>query len=234
MTLLLKSVGSKKMRVAFAFFSGLLLVAPLNAADRPENLVPLMRFYDTKFNEHIYSYSTEEMNKWHQLTHVKEHEIIGDVATSKLPGTVPLWRAVRTENKQSRHYYYLEAVQLPPNTFVDAESFKVYVWTKPGDGRVPIYCTTWIDATDAFMHRELKVVEQNREETEKSITFDTRKGMNADIADYDNDGYLDLIGHKGKNPLCGPFGRCGSRCCGHRTGVWWGNSTFRGRGSRTL
>ena len=164
------------MRVAFAFFSGLLLVAPLNAADRPENLVPLMRFYDTKFNEHIYSYSTEEMNKWHQLTHVKEHEIIGDVATSKLPGTVPLWRAVRTENNQSRHYYYLEAVKLPPNTFVDAESFKVYVWTKPGDGRVPIYCTTWIDATDAFMHRELKVVEQNREETEKS-TGRLRPGM---------------------------------------------------------
>jgi hypothetical protein len=31
-----------------------------------------------------------------------------------------------------------------------------------------------------------------REETEKSITFDTRKGMNADIADYDNDGWLDI------------------------------------------
>ena len=31
-----------------------------------------------------------------------------------------------------------------------------------------------------------------REETEKSITFDTRKGMNADVADYDNDGWLDI------------------------------------------
>ncbi len=31
-----------------------------------------------------------------------------------------------------------------------------------------------------------------REETEKSIGFDTRKGMNADIADYDNDGWLDI------------------------------------------
>ncbi|MEZ5400194.1 MAG: CRTAC1 family protein [Bryobacteraceae bacterium] len=28
--------------------------------------------------------------------------------------------------------------------------------------------------------------------TEKSIGFDTRKGMNADVADYDNDGWLDI------------------------------------------
>ena len=31
-----------------------------------------------------------------------------------------------------------------------------------------------------------------RETTEKSIGFDTRKGMNADVADYDNDGWLDI------------------------------------------
>jgi hypothetical protein len=31
-----------------------------------------------------------------------------------------------------------------------------------------------------------------REATEKSIGFDTRKGMNVDIADYDNDGWLDI------------------------------------------
>jgi hypothetical protein len=31
-----------------------------------------------------------------------------------------------------------------------------------------------------------------REGTEKSIGFDTKKGMNADIADYDNDGWLDI------------------------------------------
>ena len=30
------------------------------------------------------------------------------------------------------------------------------------------------------------------EKTEKSIGFDTRKGMNVDIADYDNDGWLDI------------------------------------------
>jgi hypothetical protein len=31
-----------------------------------------------------------------------------------------------------------------------------------------------------------------REATEKSIGFDTRKGMNVDIGDYDNDGWLDI------------------------------------------
>jgi hypothetical protein len=31
-----------------------------------------------------------------------------------------------------------------------------------------------------------------RETTEKSIGFDTRKGMNVDIADFDNDGWLDI------------------------------------------
>ncbi|MGA2215761.1 MAG: CRTAC1 family protein [Bryobacteraceae bacterium] len=31
-----------------------------------------------------------------------------------------------------------------------------------------------------------------REATEKSIGFDTRKGMNVDVADYDNDGWLDI------------------------------------------
>ena len=31
-----------------------------------------------------------------------------------------------------------------------------------------------------------------REVTEKAIGFDTRKGMNVDIADYDNDGWLDI------------------------------------------
>jgi len=31
-----------------------------------------------------------------------------------------------------------------------------------------------------------------REVTEKAIGFDTRKGMNVDIADYDNDGWMDV------------------------------------------
>jgi hypothetical protein len=31
-----------------------------------------------------------------------------------------------------------------------------------------------------------------RDDTEKSIGFDTRKGMNADVMDYDNDGWLDI------------------------------------------
>jgi enediyne biosynthesis protein E4 len=31
-----------------------------------------------------------------------------------------------------------------------------------------------------------------REATEKSIGFDTRKGMNVDVADYDNDGWMDI------------------------------------------
>jgi len=31
-----------------------------------------------------------------------------------------------------------------------------------------------------------------RDATEKSIGFDTRKGMNVDVADYDNDGWLDI------------------------------------------
>jgi hypothetical protein len=31
-----------------------------------------------------------------------------------------------------------------------------------------------------------------RDATEKSIGFDTRKGMNADVGDYDNDGWLDI------------------------------------------
>ena len=33
--------------------------------------------------------------------------------------------------------------------------------------------------------------------TEKSIGFDTRKGMNAEVTDYDNDGWLDIYATAG-------------------------------------
>jgi hypothetical protein len=164
------------MRVAIVSAFVVFVIGTSHAADRPDNLVPLTRFYDTAFNQHIYTHNEDEAAKWRKLPHVKEHETIGDVATHELPGTVPLWRAVRIEGKQSRPYYYLRTTDIPQNTFVDAQVFKAYVWTKPGDGRIPIYCTTWTDSTDAFLHAELKVIRNNQQDTKKS-TGVLRRGM---------------------------------------------------------
>jgi hypothetical protein len=133
-----------------------------------EDLVSLTRFYDHKINQHLYTYSEDEADKWREIPDVKEHQIIGDISLVSLPGTVPLWRAVRIEGKSARHFYYLKSNGVLKNTFIDAPAFKAYVWTKPGDGRIPIYCTTWTDNSDAFFDPSLEIVRTNRSDTKKS------------------------------------------------------------------
>lgn len=136
-------------------------------AERPDNLVPLYRFYNTITNEHAYTHKTKEIEAWRNVDTVKEHFIVGDVSPVELPGTTRLWRAVRDKDK--RHYYYLRAPGKAVRLIVDNENFACYVWKKPGEGRIPIYATTWTDGTDCCFDSNLDSLRKFREDTKKAL-----------------------------------------------------------------
>ncbi|WP_419555782.1 hypothetical protein [Planctellipticum variicoloris] len=63
------------------------------ADERPEDLKPLYRFFDKVRNHHIYTTDEQELADWRLDQNLKEQVIVGEVASTELPGTVRLWRA---------------------------------------------------------------------------------------------------------------------------------------------
>jgi len=130
----------------------------------PPARVDLIRFYDTKLNEHIYSYGDGEPQAWRERDGIQGETVVGRVALTNEKGTTPLFRAVR---KDGKHYFYL----VKPTTAQEfkLEEFHVYVWTKAGDGRVPIHACVLPDAVDLFLDTDLKKVNEFTTGTLKGI-----------------------------------------------------------------
>jgi hypothetical protein len=132
---------------------------------RPENAMPLYRFYDHNRNEHLYTPNEDEVLAWRKIPHFKEHAIIGDVSPVEVPGTTQLWRAYR---KDGQHYFYTKALGAAQVT-VETEKFRVWVWKTAGDGRIPIYANTWTDATDVFLDPSLEACRNFKNGTKKAL-----------------------------------------------------------------
>jgi hypothetical protein len=134
-------------------------------AKRPAGLLPVVRFYDHDTDEHMYSLQKEELEQWRGLLHFKEHDVVGCASPVELPDTVRLWRAV---HRTGRHYYYLRTSNKPGLT-VESEIFHVYVWKKPGDGRIPIYAHTWTDGGDVFFSGDMDHIRKFKETSFKAL-----------------------------------------------------------------
>lgn len=140
---------------------------PEKKSARPDNLVPLYKFYDKKLFENVYSHRENEIKALRNIQTMEEQMILGDVSTVKLPDTVRLWRSVR--NGDRKHYHYLRAPGAATKMIIESDLFTVYVWKKPGDGRIPIYCTTWTDGTDVCFDPDLDRLRQYRDESKKAL-----------------------------------------------------------------
>ena len=136
-------------------------------SERPDNLIPLYRFYDHNLNENVYSHDMGEVNAWRKLAHMKEQIIVGDVSPVELPDTTHLWRAFRLPDR--KHFHYLRAPGKAVKITVENRVFSCFVWKKPGEGRIPIYATTWTDGTDACFDPDLDNQRKYRENTKKAL-----------------------------------------------------------------
>jgi hypothetical protein len=136
------------------------------SSDEKEPLprVDLIRFYDTKRNEHVYTYGDGEPQAWRERDEMQTETVLGQVALTKEKGTTPLYRAVR---KDGKHYFYL----VKPTNISDykLEDFHVYVWTKPGDGRIPLHACVLPDSIDLFLDNDLKKINEFNSTTLKGI-----------------------------------------------------------------
>lgn len=122
----------------------------------PANLRPLYRFFDSANDQHLYSVSPEETAQFKNRAEFQEHVVIGRVATTPLPGTTRLWRAVFENN--TRYSYYTGSESAVPANTLDKANFEAYVWTSPGDGRIPVYYNPLQDGTDQFYSHILEHV----------------------------------------------------------------------------
>jgi hypothetical protein len=161
----------KRRHLAFAAvlaFSPSILLSQDKSKDGDEKEPPprenLIRFYDTKRNEHVYTYGEGEPQAWREREELQTETVLGKVALTKEPGTTPLYRAVR---KDGKHYFYL----IKPTNISDykLEDFHVYVWTKPGDGRIPMHACVLPDSIDLFLDNDLKKINEFNSLTLKGI-----------------------------------------------------------------
>ncbi len=129
--------------------------ASFATAAPPQGAAPLVRFYNHQLNEHVYSLQSGEQTEWRKDPRFKEHLAIGLVSTQLVPGTVPFQRAIRKSD--ARHFYAIATPSTSPDSggptefLIDDTNFQAFVWTEPGDGRIPIYANTWPDKTDTFL-----------------------------------------------------------------------------------
>jgi hypothetical protein len=122
--------------------------------DAPKR-VDLLRFYDKKLKEHVYTYGEAEPTDWRKNLNMEGETVIGQVALTKEPDTTRLFRAT-SGVPGSKHYFYL---QKPVGVTINQiDEFTVYVWTKPGDGRVPIAACWLPDLTDMYFDTDQKKV----------------------------------------------------------------------------
>lgn len=146
--------------------------------ERPEDLKPLYRFFDKVRNHHIYTTDEQELANWRLDQNLKEQVIVGDVASTEIPGTVRLWRATR--QRDGRQFYYTQAPGKAKGVVVDSEKFRVFVWKRAGDDRVGIFGSTWIDGTDSFFDRDREKVRKYTEATKTALGIERRHlGQNA-------------------------------------------------------
>lgn len=160
----------------YLFTLVLLLTASCAQAEPPSDLVPLYRFYNKTTFEHTYAFTDAELSARRSAENFEQQIAIGRISTKSLPGTVRLWHAVR--NGANRHFYYT-SVGRPRNITVDNDGFVAYVWTEPGDGRIGIYHSTWLDGTDVFLDPDEERVDRYSKNTKKALGVDRlrpRKG----------------------------------------------------------
>jgi len=151
----------------------------IRADGPPEGLVPLVRFYDTKRNQHTYAVTEKELGEWRKVPTVKEHVAIGGVSLVELPGTMRIWRGVRRND--FRHYYYTKAPGRAADVEVDNDNFKVYVWKKSGDGRMAVYGSTWTDGGDVFFDLDRDGVKKFSDDTKKALNVERKSLGNTPI-----------------------------------------------------
>ncbi len=138
-------------------------------ASEPDDLVPLQRFYKRATHEHVYSVGEKEQAKWRQSGNYDEQVIVGLIATKNLPGTVRLYRHLRPDG---RHVY---SKDLPINSRlakVDNANFEAYVWTEPGEGRIGVYCSTWLDGSDVYLETGLQYLEKFSADSKRDLGVD--------------------------------------------------------------
>lgn len=146
-------------------------LASLNLlGNEPGHLVPLHRFYDRAINVHCYSMDPAEIERWRGNSAMKEQRIVGLVATESLPDTTRLYRAVR--GKSQRHFYYTKANHLHRGVTLQSANFKAYVWTAPGEGRVPVYSCSWTDGADVFYETDLERVRKFTQDSKNALGVD--------------------------------------------------------------
>jgi len=147
--------------VAFIAYSGTLSTCFCTEAG---NLVPLRRFYNTHTNEHQYTTDEVEAAKWRKLEHFNEQVIVGFVSRSESEGTVRLYRGSKANG---RHVYYVG--QRPGSVRTVDDNFKAHVWRAGDDGRVGVYCSTWIDGGDVYFDDLIEAVDRFSANTLKDL-----------------------------------------------------------------
>lgn len=117
-------------------------------------LTPLYRFWDNGHNEHVYTYEGTEPVEWRKNPAFQRETVVAYGVNSPDIDAVKLHRWYR---KDGRHYFYIKE-QPKGFQFERLEDFTLYVWTTPGNGRIPIHASFDNDSLDAYFDKSLENV----------------------------------------------------------------------------
>jgi|GEM_PF-3512313 len=162
------------MRRSFVILASVFVFTTfIHAAEKKpekEKLVPLYRFYAKDRNEHVYTHDAGEAAAWRKMKNMDEHGPVGLISPVDLPDTIHIWRAVRP--KDGKHYHYSKAPGVADRLVVEDKVFHAYAWKKSGDGRIPVYSSTWLDGTDTFFDSDKNNVRKFSRDSKSALGVD--------------------------------------------------------------
>lgn len=131
-------------------------------------LTALYRFWDKRTNEHVYTYGDGEPAEWRKNPAFEQEKVVGYAVYKPEADAVRLYRVLC---RDGRHRFSLRLARSAEvvKDIARVEDFTLYVWTKPGDGRVPVHACFLPDDRDFYFERDMAAVRSYTDETLKVI-----------------------------------------------------------------
>src|SRR5690606_4985913 len=81
-------------------------------------------------------------------------------------------RLYRYTMRDQRHVYSKDRPTSSRLPSVEHTALDAHLWTKPGEGRIGLYCSTFVDGTDVYLEAGLQNVEKYSADTKSELGVD--------------------------------------------------------------
>ncbi len=101
-----------------------------NSSEAEPTLLALYRFWDTRHNEHVYTYGDGEPAAWRKNPAFNGEVLVGYIAVAPQPNAVRLYRVPTAEDDERHYFYVTKPGAQRRRTSSGLRRSRWYVWTR--------------------------------------------------------------------------------------------------------